>query len=69
MQSRSLYGKSVVVFTPARKREVKVGNAYTLEDTGYAETEWRFGAKWSVEVKVEAPLLVDDKPRKKSNGR
>lgn len=69
IQRKSRSGESVVSFTLARKREVKIGNLYALEDTGYAETEWRFCAKWSVEVKVDEPLLVDDETRRKSSGR
>lgn len=64
LQSHSLAGESTVVFSLARKREVKIGNAYALEDTGYAETEWRYGAKWSVKVNIETPMLVGDEPRR-----
>lgn len=64
LQSGSLSDTSVVVFTLQRKREVKIGNAYALEDTGYAETEWRYGAKWSVEVNIETPMLVGNEPRR-----
>lgn len=64
LQSRSFSGNSVCVFTLQRKREVKTGNAYTLEDTDYAETEWRFGANWSVKLDVDVPLLVGNDPRR-----
>lgn len=60
LDSKSRSGKSVVAFSLQRKREVKVDNLYQLEDTGYRETRWRFGSQWSVEVRIEPPLLVEE---------
>ena len=64
LQGYALAGNSTVTFTLARKREVKRGNRYVLEDTGYTETQWEFGAKWNVEVTVETPKLVGESLRR-----
>ena len=58
LQGYALAGNSTVTFTLARKREVKRGNRYVLEDTGYAETTWDFGSEWSVKVTVKRPEIV-----------
>jgi hypothetical protein len=64
LQGYNLKGNSTVTFSVARKREAKVGNRYVLEDTGYVETQWEFGAKWRVEVTVETPKLVGESLRR-----
>ena len=58
LQGYELKGNSTATFTVARKREVKRGNRYVLEDTGYAETTWDFGSEWSVKVTVKRPEIV-----------
>ena len=64
LQGYALAGNSTVTFNLARKREAKVGGRYVLEDTGYTETQWEFGAKWRVEVTVETPKLVGESLRR-----